>query len=60
MDTHKITLFSKKQNKINKANPKNLKEADGIDLNIMKGPLLHIHHFFPLEWTEHAFFNLLI
>ena len=52
MDTHKMTLFSK-------INSKNLKEADGTGLSIMKCPLLHIHHLFPLEWTKHAFFSLL-
>ena len=29
--------------------PQNLKEADGTNLNIMKCPLFHIHHFFPLD-----------
>ena len=38
MNTQKMILFSKK-------NPKNLKEADGTDLNIMS------------TGTKHAFFN---
>ena len=25
--------------------------------NIMKCPLLHIHHFFQLKWLKHAFFQ---
>ena len=51
MDTHKMTLFARQ-------NP-NLKEEDGTSINIMKCPLLHIHHFFLLEWTKYSFFNLL-
>ena len=31
------------------------KEADGMGLNIMKCPLLHIHHLFPSEWRKHGF-----
>ena len=56
MDTHKMTLFSK-TNKEKKKNPQNLKEADGTSLNIMKFPLFHIHHFSPLDRTEHTFFQ---
>ena len=48
-----------KQNKTKK-HPSNLKEADGTNLYFMKCPLFHIHHFFSLDWTEHAFFNLII
>ena len=36
MDAHKMTLLSKQ-------NPKNLKEADGTGLSIMKCLLLHIY-----------------
>ena len=43
MDTQEMTLFSKKR-------PNNLREAE---------PLLHIHQFFPLQWTKHAFLKLL-
>ena len=56
-DTHKMTLFSKKIKK----NPQNLKEADGTNFSIMKYLLFYIYHLlFSLEWTEHAFFNLII
>ena len=50
MDTHKLTLSS---NKITK----DLKEANGTGLNIIRCPRLNTHHFFDLEWTKHAFFN---
>ena len=56
MDTHNMTLFSKTKTK----KPQNLKEADGTNLDIMKCQLFHIHHFFSLDWTKHAFFNQII
>ena len=52
-------LYFQKTNK-QKNPPQNLKEADETNLNIMKCPLFHIHHFFSLEWTKHTFFNLII
>ena len=42
-----------------KKRPRNLNEADETGSNIIKCPLLHIHHFLLLEWVKHAFFNLL-
>ena len=34
-----------------------MRKADGTDLSIRKCPLLHIHQFFTLEWTKHAYFQ---